>query len=67
VTVIPPNTCSGVYIKTWWDERVGAVTSTVDSVYTVVVAEAGNDDHALACEFDWVPSWVSQADYAEGE
>ena len=57
-----------IYIKTWWDERVDAVTATVDSVYpVVVVAEVEKEDHAPECEFDWVPSWVPQADCAEGE
>jgi hypothetical protein len=52
--------------KTCWDERVSAVTATVDSVYPVSVAQAENEQHAPECEFDWVPCWVPQADYAEG-
>ncbi len=56
-----------VYSKTWWDERVDAVTAVVEAVFTEPEEKEGktittplkdlpkNGDGA-----DWVPFWVPQ-------
>jgi integrase len=56
-----------VYSKTWWEERVDAVTRVVEAVFTEPEEKEKKDEVAVkkaakhASGSDWVPSWVPQA------
>lgn len=57
-----------VYSKTWWDERVDAVTRVVEAVFTEPDEKEKKIVTALlaalpsgGCDVDWVPFWVPQA------
>jgi hypothetical protein len=56
-----------VYSKTWWDERVDAVTKVVEAVFAEPTETEKNIVSPLkkACTgedaINWVPAWVPEA------
>jgi hypothetical protein len=50
-----------VYGKSWWEERVDAVTRAVEAVSAAQNAEKeAKKDQPEACSNEWVPLWVPQ-------
>jgi integrase len=57
-----------VYGKSWWEERVEAVTRAVEAVTTAaqLAEKEAKKDQSDSVNHEWVPLWVPQQEVVEG-